>query len=164
MTATAGFVDVKALAVEPVGVVDGGRMIIRGTQRLFGVSLTIAAIGLWLAPGASWESDVMLFKLILSITAVIAGLGLVSASAKPRAPEVEIDTIRREVRLVRRQRGTAAEILQNCAFADLAKAEYKGSTVRLWDASGAFLAEANLSDRTAFSSLIAGLRDVGKLA
>jgi hypothetical protein len=163
MTSTADFMDATALAVEPARMADGGRMIVRGAQRLVGVSLTIAALGLWLAPGSSWESDVMLFKLILSITAVIAGLGLVSASSTPRAPEVEIDTIRREVRLVRRQRGVAPVVLQSCAFSKLARAEHEGTNVRLWDESGAFLAEVSLTDRAALTSLVAGLSDEAKL-
>ncbi len=163
MTATADFMDAPAPASEPVRMADGGRMIVRGVQRLVGVSLTIAALGLWLAPGSSWENDIMLFKLILSITAVIAGLGLVSSSSTPRAPEVEIDTIRREVRLVRRLRGAAPVILKSCAFDKLAKAEHKGTNVRLWDEAGVFLAEVNLTDRAALSSLVSGLRDVAKL-
>ncbi|OAN94511.1 hypothetical protein A8B74_02490 [Sulfitobacter geojensis] len=142
----------------------GGRMIVRGAQRLLGVSMTLAALGLWLAPGASWESDVMLFKLILSLTAVIAGLGLMGASTAPRAPEIQIDTIRREVRLVRRQRGGADQVLQSCGFAKLSRAEQDGNSVFLWDQAGLFLAEVSLTDRKALSSLVAGLRDVGKLA
>ncbi|MCX7560093.1 hypothetical protein OS190_10985 [Sulfitobacter sp. F26204] len=164
MTATAEFMNPTPPAAEPVRMVDGGRMIVRGAQRLVGVSLTIAALALWMVPGSSWENDVMLFKLILSLTAVIAGLGLVSSSAKPRTPEVEIDTIRREVRLVRRQRGVVPEVLQSCGFAQLARAEHEGSVVRLWDHAGKFLAEVSLTDRSALSSLVAGLRDAGKLA
>ena len=169
MTATADFMNANTSAtamadIEPVRMVDGGRMIVRGVQRLAGVSLTIAALALWLVPGSSWESDIMLFKLILSITAVIAGLGLVSSSSTPRTPEVEIDTIRREVRLVRRQRGVAPEVLQSCGFAQLSRAEHEGNTLRLWDQAGKLLAEVSLTDRAALSSLVSGLRDVGKLA
>ena len=163
MTATAEFIDENAPTIEPVQMADGARMVVRGAQRLFGVSLTIAALGLWLAPGASWESDVMLFKMILSITAVIAGLGLVSASTTPKPPEVEIDTIRREVRLVRRLRGAPADVLQTCSFANLTHAEHEGSNVRLWDQAGVLLAKVMLTDRAALKSLVAGLQDVGKL-
>ncbi|WP_281992282.1 hypothetical protein [Sulfitobacter geojensis] len=164
MTASAEFMNTRPDAIEPVRMAGGGRMIVRGAQRLLGVSMTLAALGLWLAPGASWESDVMLFKLILSLTAVIAGLGLMGASTAPRAPEIQIDTIRREVRLVRRQRGGADQVLQSCGFAKLSRAEQDGNSVFLWDQAGLFLAEVSLTDRKALSSLVAGLRDVGKLA
>lgn len=164
MTATAEFMNDKAPAIEPVRMADGGRMIVRGTLRLFGAAMALAAIGLWLAPGASWDSDIMLFKLILSLCALIAGIGMLSSSSRPPAPEVEIDSIRREVRLVRRLRGAAPVILQSCTFGDLAHVEHSNTTVRLWDKGGAFLAEVNVTDRSALSSLLSGLRDAGKLA
>lgn len=163
MTATADFVDQSLPVSEPVRMVDGARMIARGAQRLIGASLALAAIGLWAAPGASWESDILLFKLILSLTAVLAGIGLMTASAKPRAPEIEIDTIRREVRLVRRMRGQQPVVLESARFDALARAEVDGTIVRLWDTQGAFLAEVCPTDRTALASLIGGLRDAGKL-
>lgn len=164
MSATAEVLDASHVTAEPARMVSGMRMVVRGSQRLFGVALTLAAVGLWLAPGSSWETDIMLFKLILSLTAVLAGLGLISASSAPPLPEVEIDPIRREVRLVRRQRGRAPITLQRCSFAKLAKVEHQGNCVRLWDQRGYFIAETNLSDRQALSSLLAGLRDAGKLA
>ncbi|NNK15694.1 MAG: hypothetical protein HKP51_02180 [Sulfitobacter sp.] len=164
MTAVLTDLDQNTQMSEPVRMADGGRMIIRGVQRLMGVSLALAAIGLWFAPGSSWDSDVMLFKLILSLTAVFACFGLITISQRPAPPEVEIDTIRREVRLVRRARGAAPVILQQCGFDKLSYAEKVGSIVRLWDKSGVFLAEVSLTDPKALASLVAGLRDEGKLA
>ncbi len=164
MTATAEFMKVEAAKLEPVHMADGGRMVVRAVQRLLGVALTLAAIGIWVAPGASWESDVMLFKLVLSVTALLAGFGLMHTSSTPSAPEVEIDTIRREVRLLRTAGDGSAEVLQRCAFADLSRAEQRGGHVRLWGQSGALLAEVTLTDRGVLKSLLAGLRDAGKLA
>lgn len=163
MTATVDFVQADIPATEPVRVVDGWRMIARGLQRLAGAALALAAVGLWAAPGSSWESDVLLFKLILSLTAILAGIGLMSASAKPSAPEIEIDTIRREVRLVRRMRGETPVLLETCRFDELAHVEFDGASVNLWDSKGEFLAEVCPTDRKALTSLIAGLRDAGKI-
>ncbi len=166
VTATADFMnaDVPAPTTEPVRVVGGNRMLVRIAQRLVGVALIIAALGLWMAPGASWESDVMLFKLILSVTAGLAGVGLIQSSATPHAPDIEIDTIRREVRLVRIAKDGSRDVLQRCAFADLGRVEREGIHVRLWDSNNAFLAETSLSHRNALNSLVSGLRDAGKLA
>ena len=119
MMTTAEFMDTDAAALQPARVVDGGRMVLRGAQRLVGASLALAAVGLWLAPGSSWESDVMLFKLILSIIALLAGFGLMQSSATPAAPEVEIDTIRREVRLLRPAPDGSATVLKRCTFGNL---------------------------------------------
>jgi hypothetical protein len=166
MTATADIVHADPIAptVAPVRIADGARMLVRAAQRLSGVALVLAALGLWLAPGSSFESDIMLFKLILSITAVLAGIALMQSSATPNTPEVEIDLIRREVRLVRFIKEGANDVLQRCAFADLARAERDGMHVRLWGQNDALLAEVSLSDRTEMTSLVSGLRAAGKLA
>ncbi|MEW9918542.1 hypothetical protein AB2B41_02925 [Marimonas sp. MJW-29] len=148
----------------PVRMADGYRMIVRGVQRLLGASLALAALGLWFAPGASWESDVMLFKLILSLTAIFAAVGLLSASSRPAPPEIEIDIRRRQVRLVRRPRGAAPVLLQRCDFNELSSAEREGSIVRLWDSAGVLLAEISLTEPETMSELVAGLREEGKLA
>lgn len=159
MTATADFLVAKAPDPQPVRMVDGRRMVVRGLQRLLGTAMALAAAGLWLAPGALWESDVMLFKLILSLIGLLAAFGLIQASATPPQPEIQIDTVRRELRLVRPD----GEVLQRCTFADLSRAEQTGTNLRLWDAAGILLAEVALSDRAALRSLVAGLRDAGKL-
>ncbi|MEM6303837.1 MAG: hypothetical protein AAF744_03905 [Pseudomonadota bacterium] len=160
---TAQFTNAQAVAREEVRIADGGRMLVRGAQRLIGASLALAAIFIWVAPGASWESDVMLFKLVLSITALLAGLGLMQSSAAPATPEIEIDVIRREVRLLRSAPDGSAAVLERAAFAELSRAERCGQHLRLWGPSGDLMAEVTLSDRRALSSLVACLRDAGKL-
>lgn len=164
MTLQAAFGQKATASVEPARMVNGARMILRGLQRLLGVSLTLAAILLWIAPGSSWESDILLFKLILTLTAVLAGIGFMSASIRPDAPEIEIDVVRREVRLVRHSRGFAPVVLKTCSFAGLSRAEQSGPIVRLWDRGGVFLAEVSLTDKNVLRTLVHGLRDEGKLA
>ncbi|MEM6940540.1 MAG: hypothetical protein AAF943_11960 [Pseudomonadota bacterium] len=163
MTATAEISEKSTTRTEPMRLADGGRMIVRGAQRLIGGALALAAIGLWFAPGSSLDSDVVLFKLVLSLGAVFAGLALLHASAMPRAPEVEIDTIRRQIRVVRRQRGAKPHVLQSCSFGQLSSAEFDGARVRMWDDNHVLLAEVELPDAAALRSLVAGLQDEGKL-
>lgn len=164
MTVTSEFMDADTPVMAHVRIADGGRMLVRAAQRFAGVTLGLAALGLWLAPGAGWESDVMLFKLILSLTAVIAGLALLQSSVRPRAPQIEIDTIRREVRLVRPSKSRARAVLQRCAFADLGRVERVGAHLRLWDHEDVFMAEVTMSDRASLNSLVSALCDAGKLA
>ena len=164
MTATSDCIDAHPKTLQPVRLVDGGRMIVRAVQRFFGAALTLAAVGIWIAPGASWESDIMLFKLILSLTAVLAGFGLIQSSVSRNAPKVEIDTIRREVRLVRLARDGSAAVLQRCSFAKLTRVDIKKNNVRMSGEDGKLLAEVTLPDRKTLSRLMAGLRDEGKLA
>jgi hypothetical protein len=163
MTLTSDFMDVKTPISEQVAKTDGSRLILRSLQRLVGFSLALTAAALWIAPGSSWDADVMLFKLILSMTSIIAGLGLMHASARPAPPEIEIDTIRREVRLMRRSRTEGSTVLSRSSFAELGKVEHDGPCIRLWDANMALIAEVTLHDRDARRSLLGGLRDEGKL-
>ena len=163
MSVSVEFMNADTTTIAPVRIAEGGPMLIRATQRLTGVALVFAAFALWLAPGAAWESDVMLFKLILSLTAALAGLGLMQSSAKPNTPKIEIDTIRREVRLVRPVAEGKNIVLKRCGFADLARAEWEGVKMRLWDKNNAPLAEVTLNDRNVMTSLVSGLRAAGKL-
>lgn len=163
MTTTAQLPETDLAAAQPVRMLDGGRLMMRGMQRLFGVAFIAVAFGLWLMPGSSFESDLLLFKLLLSIVAGFVGIGLLQSGAPKLAPHVEIDTIRREVRLVRVSQTSVTQVLERCAFNDLAHVEVEGPHVRLWDASGAFLAEVTLTDQPVFARLTACLRDCGKL-
>ena len=164
MTVTADFMSARRTASELVFKTDGSRMLLRGLQRLVGFSLALTAAALWIVPGSNWDHDVLLFKLILSITSIIAGLVLMQSSARPVPPEIEIDTIRREVRLVRRSKTTSDTLVSRSTFAELGKVEVEGACVRLWDAKMTLLAEITLHDRDVRRSLLGGLRDEGVLA
>lgn len=168
MTTVADFLTKDTDAHVPVRSADGGRMLVCAAQRLSGVALLLAAMGLWFAPGAAWESDVMLFKLILSLTAVLAGLGLMQSSATPNIPEVEpeveIDTIRREVRFVRHVNGGENHVLRRCGFTDLGRVERDGMHLRMWDSNNVLLVNVSLTDHTKMISLMSGLRAAGKIA
>lgn len=161
MTATADFLSANRSTLEQPTMVDGSRMVLRGLRRLLGAALMLAAAGLWLAPGGAGESEAMLFKLALSTMAVLAGFGFLNASSKPAAPEVEIDRIRREVILVRHNRGRGTEILQRCAFKDLAHVEKTATGLQLWDQHGTFLAALTISDPTAQCALLSALGHSG---
>ncbi|MFT6673932.1 MAG: hypothetical protein ACJAVM_000103 [Sulfitobacter sp.] len=164
MTATAGFqYPVNATTTSELPV-DEDCVIQRGVQRLAGVSLMMAAAGLWVLPGSNLETEVMLFKLGLSVTGALAGAGLMQASSNARKPVVEIDTIRREVRLMHPDRNTSGKVLKRCKFDHLARAAREGNIVRLWDENNVLLVEMTLNSRQALSSLVGALRDVGKLA
>jgi hypothetical protein len=77
----------------PVQTLDGGRLIVRGGQSLLGAALILAAAGLWVMPGSEFSGDVMLMKLVLSLTAAFIGIMLTQQAKIPATPEVEIDTV-----------------------------------------------------------------------
>jgi len=164
MAASADIAPVKRLTTQPAGISDGAPVLLRGVHRLAGVSLALAAVGIWVAPGATWDTDVMLFKLALSSAALVAGFGLIQAGVRPVQPEIQIDTIRREIRVVRTQAKGPSEVTNRCAFAQLSRVERTGNHVRMYGPDDALIADVTLTQRAALNSLIAGLQDAGKLS
>ncbi len=83
MSATSDFLTNGQLYTAPAGTLDGTRMILRLLQRVTGVSLVVAASGLWLASDLDWGSDIMLMKMGLSVASLMAGFLLIFSGAKP---------------------------------------------------------------------------------
>ncbi|MGC3936913.1 hypothetical protein ACOTTU_03815 [Roseobacter sp. EG26] len=162
MSSTVDPVSFESIAPQPVRTTDGSRMLMRGAQGVIGAALILTALGLWFAPGASWDHELMLFKLLASAVGGMAGIALLQGFVRPAAPRVEVDTIRHEVRLVR-TRGKDRFVLDRCAFKDLTNVENSGTYVKLWGKNDALLAEVAASDRVAHRSLVTALRVAGKL-
>ena len=55
-------------------------------------------------------------------------------------------------------------MLKRCTFGNLLRAEHETNHIRLWGQGDVLLAEVTLTDRAVLNSVIAGLRDAGKLA
>ncbi|WP_415920236.1 hypothetical protein [Tateyamaria sp. SN6-1] len=147
----------------PARTVSGARWLVRGAQRFLGTALMLAVAGLWLHPGATFDQDIALIKLVLSVVMGMGGLALLIGGRPERTVEVELDTRRGELRLVRRHADAASQVVHRCAFADLGHVELAGQMVRLWDADSGLLAEVPLSDPASRSVLLTALRAHGKL-
>jgi len=161
MTATNDYIGAGAgLQLEALR---GARAIGRLAMTVLGVSLLIAAVMLWVAPGASFDADLAVMKAVLTAVMAAAGWAAISAG-RTRAvqQEVEVDLVRREVRLVVRHSG-GDEVQRTCAFADLGAAEAAHGVIGLWDADGVHLADVALRDKVTARLLTSALRDAGKL-
>lgn len=142
---------------------DGSRLMLRLLLRLCAVSFALVAVLVWLAPGATWESDIMLFKLALSLGAVVCTVGFWQASLPPVPPTVEVDIAGLEVRVVREVSGQAPRIIERCAFGDLEAVDLNGRHIVLWSRGGRLLADITLSNVQTHARLLAALRSLGKL-
>ncbi len=163
MTAIIDFMDQDSAVTAPITSRGGHRAVARVLSKVVGGALILSAIGLWIMPGSAVDSDLLLIKLVLALMSGFGGLALVQNWDMPNSPpEVEIDVIRRELRLVRRM-AQGDEVLEEIKFADLGHAKTNGATVSLWDARGDLIAEAAPTDRKVLASLTSGLRDAGKL-
>ncbi|MFD2739894.1 hypothetical protein ACFSUD_09965 [Sulfitobacter aestuarii] len=131
----------------------------RGALALGGGGLLLATLALWLAPGASWESDLLLFKAALSLTLCLAAAGLLAGCGQNAPVRMEIDTGRRELRQVRLRGNGMAEILWRCRYADLAPVEPTGNALLLRDRAGTVRAEVVFDDPGILSDLLSDLRE-----
>jgi len=146
-----------------VHVLDASRMLLRMALRFATLCSVLVAVFIWLAPGATWESEVMLFKLALSVASGLVAVACWQAAAPPLPPTVEVDVAAGEVRLVREGAPAATRLVKRCAFADLQVVELKGRNIAFWEKGGHLLAEITLSNATAHVVLLRALRTAGKL-
>lgn len=164
MTALSDFRDFQAPNM-PARTVDGARWLARGFAQFVGVVLVLVAFGLWLLPNTQWEADLTLMKLGISLFVGFAGLALLDAGRAQRMVEVQIDTTKGEVRLVRsaKRQPSAQEVISRARFEDLGPAEHRGEMVHLWAGDGGLVAEVALSDPGTRTELLNALRAAGKL-
>ena len=140
------------------------RVLVQTVLRGIGGVMVLAALGLWFAPGASWESEVILFKLILSVASGVTGLGMIQSSMGPRDAMVEIDPTRAEIRLLCSDCSETPGEPATYSFKDLGHARLDGTRVSFWSKSDLLLAEVTMSNRRALANVVGALKDAGKLA
>ncbi len=136
----------------------GRRYWMRAVQRFLGVSLSVAALGLWLVPVGAGGSAEVLSKLMVTVLLGFVGAALWQSGAPHPVPEIEIDLVRREVRLVRFY-GETRSLVTRRRFSDLTGAAFQGRNVQLWDEAGDLLAELTLPDDTLTAALRRALQD-----
>lgn len=138
-------------------------VLLRNAQKICGAGLIFAAVGVWIVGGTSWAPDLALVKLLLSLAMGLAGIALLQEGRMNAIPEVEIDLIRREVRLLQKdKRGTA--LVSRHRFEELGAVQDLGTLLRLTGPDGAVLAEVATDHPQTGKSLRAALRDAGKLS
>lgn len=152
-----------SIKINPVRLVDGARSVLRTIQRFLGASLVLAALGLWVAPGANWAADLALFKLTLSLAMGFSGLALWQMGMNAARFEIELDTKSNEVRMMRMIHGRMRPVVR-CRFTELGRVEQEGDVVRLWDSENNFLAEVELCEAQARARLLAAFRQAGRKA
>lgn len=136
----------------------GHRLFLRTAQRMCGASLSTAALGLWLVPVGAGSTAEVLSKIMITLVLGFAGAALWQSGAPTPSPEIEIDMIRREVRVVRWY-GETKSLVTRCRFCDLSGATIAGRDVKLWDEGGDLLADLTLPDAALAHSLRRALEE-----
>lgn len=139
---------------------DGARDAVRFAQRFGGVALSFAALGLLLLPFGGTSTAEVLTKLMVALVLGFIGAALWQSGSPVPTPELEIDMVRREVRLVRWMQDRRA-VVKRRRFADLERADFEGDTVQLWEKDNNLLAEVSVRDEMGLRSLRRAMTDEG---
>ena len=144
-------------------VLNGSRFAMRFAFKMGTLTFGLVAVLVWLAPGASWESDIMLFKMAITIVATFCAALMWQSSLPVDAPGVEVDVATGEVRVVRENVTGPERVIERCAFADLHAVDVRGKHITFWGQRERFLAEISLTDAGARKALLAALKSLGKI-
>ena len=82
MAATSDFHDLAEL--KPARREGADALIFRAVSFVFGASLLVAGLGLWLVPGSSWSAELMLIKLALTGLFTLGGVSFLQAGRRRR--------------------------------------------------------------------------------
>ncbi len=163
MTLTAEYDLGRKPSIERANKLDGCRFIVRFALRILAAAVVLSGLCLWILPGSSWNNEVLLFKLTLSVMAFLGGVGLWQLGMDPVPPVVELDIEGGVMRLVRESGPVRRTLIEQCAFDDLGGAEHNGRQITFWAKDARMLAEITLSNANAHATVIAALGRAGKL-
>lgn len=94
-------------------------ILLQWLSAILGVSLIIAALGLWVLPGSSMSQDVLGFKLGLTMMFVACGMALIWFASHGTSYEVQLDLSRRELREALRNKSGKARVQNRLKFEDI---------------------------------------------
>lgn len=125
---------------------DGDTAVISGIFRLAGSALVLAAPGLWLIPGSSFEADLALMKLWSSVFFAFCGIALLMRNKLSVPPDVIFDPIRRELRVEKTVVRARPQTLLRRRYESLGRAVISPREIELWDVDGSVLMRLPIPD------------------
>ena len=88
-----------------------GEAITEWALTFLGIVLLVSAFGQWILPGSFYGGDMIAMKLMLTAVLGVGGGLILSMSARGFRPEVQVDSIRQEIRFASRNPRGRGEIL-----------------------------------------------------
>lgn len=120
-------------------------------MRLFnvfaGATLLLAAVGMWAMPGSSWDSALMLFKLMITIALMAAGFALI-APVRKRIPEVQLDPRSERLEVIMRNEFGHAVRSVSYAYDELSEIDVRGGMFIARDHQGRSVVELPLGPQS----------------
>ncbi len=88
-----------------------GEAITEWALTFLGIVLLLSAFGQWILPGSIYGGDMIAMKLMLTAVLGVGGGLILSMSARGFRPEVQVDSVRQEIRFVSRNPRGRGEVL-----------------------------------------------------
>lgn len=107
--------------------------------RLFGTSLILGASAIWIMPGSTGDTNMILMKLGVSVFFLFCGLALVMINHPDNHPDAYFDPIRREVRVLQmNDKGRPQTVLRR-SYDTLGSVRFEEKAIELYDVDGSRL-------------------------
>lgn len=133
----------------------------RGGRIFLGSVLCISALGLWLVPVEAGDAAMQLIKLLVSVVMLALGMMFVfSVNRRAEMPEIQIDTLKRELRVIKRDHANTPFVEACHAFDKMAEIKLKGHHLSARDADGQIIFSVPLRDKATARALQATLDQV----
>lgn len=130
----------------------------RSGRVFLGSALIMSAIGLWLVPVTEGDAAMKLIKLLLSTVLLLLGaMFIFSISRSKDLPEIQIDTVVRELRIVKRDEAGTQYIHARHPLESLSEVNLINQMFIARDADGRLVASVPLSNRKAEAALRSAL-------
>lgn len=127
--------------------------------RLAGAALLLAAVGLWLAPGGTQDSDLALMKLGASLFFACLGLVFLSAGHSTDTDEFHIDEAQREIRHILRGADGIARLRGRYRFDDLTDMRIDDGMLLARDRAGRVVLNRPAGDLDVAATIAAAARN-----
>lgn len=111
-----------------------------------GVSLMVAAVGLWLVPGAGHDPALVLIKLGVSLFLAMGGLNFLMTARRAEHPEVFLDGRRGVLRLQKRDAAGRVCERVDMAYDDLSEMDFRDGMLIARDHHGRAVVEMPVED------------------
>ncbi len=133
----------------------------RGGRIFLGSVLCISALGLWLVPVDAGDAAMQLIKLLVSVVMLALGMMFIfSINRRAELPEIQIDTLKRELRVIKRDHANNPFVEAFHAFENMAEINLKGHHLSARDADGQVIVSVPLRDKATARALQAALDQV----
>lgn len=120
----------------------------------FGSVLVISALGLWAVPVVEGDTGMRLIKLLISI--VLAGVGVMfflSIDSAEDLPEIQVDTNKRELRIITRNGGEDGQVEAVHSFDELSEVTIRDRLLTARGENGQLVASVPLRDKAMEAAL-----------